>query len=845
MAKTLRDCKEEAIEHIYSHFEELFPEMEVRARGNKKISPFHLDGSRSSDKWGCTIFPSGNINDFSQGTKGLLDFYLEKMGLPFNYPTLRDVYTKFGIELPEDETPKKLEEWVEKQNLRKWLQGTMTEELWKDTPEALTIRTYLQGRKWTNEEIRGAGLGCLSEQLLTNIKNSPNTKVIADELPPIPEEVALSIPHRSGNSLEGWNFRTIQEKKYIHTRGEGSKDTLQGLKRTGADTLIIVEGDLDALHAQIRGALNVAATMGGAIRPPQVEDALKKGYKNFILLFDNDERGRGFIPKSISNIESKGGRVFVSDLPDGVKDTDEYLATHSGEEWKTEVEKNALPSCLRKLWEGMSKFPKGDITYLERAKIMDFFRELIKETPLDDRELLRKNLAPFAESLLIGTKDLEEIFLQAEATLREKNRATLLQETTKELKEALESGNSLEAETILRKKAEELSSLRDSARYAKDFAPFTSAEEIERELSTLEDGIPTGIVFSGKNSKNTLTIKEGLSFVCGSQGHRKTTFLLNVALNEAKRNLEKYSYSGGDEPLKKVLLLTYEMDRRRIIESLLNIHLDGDLGTSPLNTIEDLLRGKRESFAYKDRKGNRKDLAQEIRLFLEKYILSGAITIVYTDYKVGSLIGALKYYRAKNSVSLALIDYAQQIYSENPSRLRTEEVKEVVNRIKDYAITTSLPILMGAQFNREVKTPLDVNTDKIGEAGDFERIGVDIIGLYNLRKWDRETDKMKVEKLPGWKNAPKDIQDKLSSASQYIEGCLYVKLIKSRFGDYPLDLVLSINDRTGKIYVNEPELLKVEEPKQGDLFRPTPPPSTITGGGHFEDLEEDDHFLPF
>ena len=476
---------------------------------------------------------------------------------------------------------------------------------------------------------------------------------------------------------------------------------------------------------------------------------------------------------------------------------------------------------------------------------MDFFRELIKKTPLEDRELLRKNLSPFAESLLIGTKDLEEIFLQAEATIREKNRATLLQETAQELKEALERGNSLEAETILRKKAEELSSLRDSARYAKDFAPFTSAEEIERELSTLEDGIPTGIVFSGKNSKNTLTIKEGLSFVCGSQGHRKTTFLLNVALNEAKRNLEKYSYSGGDEPLKKVLLLTYEMDRRRIIESLLNIHLDGDLGTSPLHTIEDLLRGKRESFYYKDRKGNRKDLAQVIRLFLEKYILSGAITIVYTDYKVGSLIGALKYYRAKNSVSLALIDYAQQIYSENPSRLRTEEVKEVVNRIKDYAITTSLPILMGAQFNREVKTPLDVNTDKIGEAGDFERIGVDIIGLYNLRKWDRETDKMKVEKLPGWKNAPKDIQDKLSSASPYIEGCLYVKLIKSRFGDYPLDLVLSINDRTGKIDVNEPELLKVEEPKQGDLFYPTPPPSTITGGGLFEEMEEDNTFLPF
>lgn len=836
--ETLRDCKEKAISYIYNNFEDLFPDMEAKEKRNKKKSPFHIDGSRSSDGEGCTIYPSGMINDFSQGTKPLLDFYLEKNKKTFSFETMLEVYRDFGISIPESYTQKDLEEWEKIQNLRKWAQVQMEEALLGDSQEAKSIRDYLKGRGWTEEEIRKAKLGYISSQFRKNLQTSAKTKLIADEVPsPLLDGYILSIPHTSGNSLEGWNFRTLQANppkgKYLHTKGEGSKNSLQGVKRTGTDTLIIVEGDLDALHAQVKGALNVAATMGGEVRPPQVEDALKKGYKNFILLFDNDERGQSFIDKSISNIEGNGGRVFVSVLPDGVKDTDEYLSTRSASEWKSEVEKNALPSCLRKLWAGMSLFPKGEITLLERTKIMDFFRSLIKSTPLEDRELLRGNISKYAEDLLLGSQDLEEIFLQAETTLNEKNKSTILKEVSQELKEALDNGRTFEAEVLLKRRAEELSSLRDSARYIRDFAPFSSAKEIERELSSIEDGIPTGIVFSGLTSKNHFTIKEGLSFVCGSQGHRKTTFLLNIALNEAERNIKEYSYNGGEEPLKKVLFFTYEMDRRRIIQSLINIYLDGDLGLSPFDTLESYFK-KKGNIHYKDREGAKKDLSREVSLFLNKFILSGAITIVYADYKVGSLIQALRYFRAKNKVSLTLIDYAQQIYSENPSRLRTEEVKEVVNRIKDYAITTSLPVLMGAQFNREVKTPLDVHTDKIGEAGDFERIGVDIIGLYYLRKWDKSTDKDKVEKLYGWKNAEGEIAKKLSS--QTLEGCLYLKLIKSRFGDYPLDLILSINDRSGRIYVNEPLKIEVEEPKQGTLF-PEPPPATITGG-NFGDYSE-------
>lgn len=839
----LRDYRERAVRYIYDNFETLFPDMEVRIKRGFKQSPIHLpnipgERRRAGDGVGCTIYQT-YINDFSVGGIPLLDFYLREKGLSFSFENMMAIYKDFGIIPPGSSTTKKLEEWEKKQDLREWAQKTMIGALYEDTPEAKEILNYLRDvRGWTDEDIKKIGLGYFSKSLRKGL-TSEKLKPIADELSCIGEDYVLSIPHRSGNSLEGWNFRNLKgiEPKYKHTSGDGSKSTLQGLRRTGKDRLIIVEGDLDALHPQARGVLNVAATMGGQIRLSQVEDAIKKGYKNFILLFDNDERGQGFIDPSIKNIKAGGGSAYISSLPEGVKDTDEFLKTRTAQEWLKVVQDRSLPACLRDLWNEMSKFPKEGVNnYLEQAKIRDTFREIIKRTPVEEWEILRTNIKYYADSLLImGAEGLEGMFLQAKSTLNEKSRKELLQKIGEDYKAALESENFFVAEDIIRKRSEELSSLRDSSRYAKDFAPFDSVSGITKELSSIEEGIPTGIEFSGGNqTKNHLTIKEGLSFVCGSQGHRKTTFLLNIALNEAERNLKEYSYRGGDEPLKKVLFLTYEMDRRRIIESLINIHLNGIFDSyDNIHKIEDYFKKGEDLNYLKD--GKRYKLSQEINSFLERYILSGAITISYVDYKVGSLIGALKYFRAKNSVSLTLIDYAQQIYSENPSRQRTEEVKEIVNRIKDYAINTSLPVLMGAQFNRDVNSPLDVNTNKIGEAGDFERIAVDIIGLYYLRKWDG-SDADKVEKLYRWNSAPEDIKDKLDKfKNPNYAGLLYVKLIKSRFGDYPLDLILPINDKSGRIDVNRKDLLKVKEPQQGRLF--SPPPATITGGAPSDILE--------
>jgi len=60
---------------------------------------------------------------------------------------------------------------------------------------------------------------------------------------------------------------------------------------------------------------------------------------------------------------------------------------------------------------------------------------------------------------------------------------------------------------------------------------------------------------------------------------------------------------------------------------------------------------------------------------------------------------------------------------------RQEEIKEICIALKDVAVETGLPIILGAQFNREVVNQLRIHATKIGEAGDIERIANLIVGL--------------------------------------------------------------------------------------------------------------------
>ena len=95
-----------------------------------------------------------------------------------------------------------------------------------------------------------------------------------------------------------------------------------------------------------------------------------------------------------------------------------------------------------------------------------------------------------------------------------------------------------------------------------------------------------------------------------------------------------------------------------------------------------------------------------------------------------------------------------------------------------------MPIILGAQFNREVVNHLTIHASKIGEAGDIERIANLIIGGWNNNFEIQATDKEK-----------KEIEAK------NIQGIntVYLKILKQRGGKVGGSDVLTFSGANNKV----------------------------------------------
>jgi len=133
------------------------------------------------------------------------------------------------------------------------------------------------------------------------------------------------------------------------------------------------------------------------------------------------------------------------------------------------------------------------------------------------------------------------------------------------------------------------------------------------------------------------------------------------------------------------------------------------------------------------------------------------------------------------------IDYMQLLNADKGRfNTRQEELKKICLDLKDLAVETRLPIILGAQFNREVTSPLLLHPTKIREAGDIEQVSNLIIGFWN--------NNFKAFN-------PSSGDEKEIKENELYEGddTLYLKVLKNREGITGLEESLGFNGNTGKI----------------------------------------------
>lgn len=477
---TLTEFKEQQLyPALFNYIDTAFPEMNFKFRRGYWQSRFHIDGRSSSsiDQTFVHYKRKDLIKDNSGRAMSLIDFEMQRSGCSF-YAAMERLAGVCGLKLPEEgEKKAELYKKYDDSRLRlEKMERTFRDELWSGSEDGNKVLDYLRGRGWKDEEIRHAGLGCASAEAAASLSTGNEKKAAPGG------DYKLAIPFRRGGWISGFKFRLIKDApglpKYINSSGieknagcfgeqlsgfEPFKDfwfrlhngdTAEGMNAFVSSTYtVVMEGELDALHASaalhgVQG-YQVVATAGGAMTAEQMIDALARGFRKFILFFDNDDKGTEFtmlsamglhamrekilsrqmyyfetklsmqamssllvkdlhMPKDsvyLANLQFEKAeriQIFVAQFPAGVKDADEFLRNHSAAELLRLIqcaEPYAIWSAGRVIDDFAEEwFKSGDFLnlpeypYVIRLRLFDELKPILDAVPEYDREKIYAKL---------------------------------------------------------------------------------------------------------------------------------------------------------------------------------------------------------------------------------------------------------------------------------------------------------------------------------------------------------------------------------------------------------------------------------------------------------------------
>ena len=778
---------------LFHFIDKALPEHNFKRYSGGWRSKTYLDGSphkNRSDKTVVSKKAPGWILENGGEVLSLVDYVMrrDRVGFIQAVKTLADVA---GLQLPKGE--------FNQESYQKYKdQATLLEDCnsyfiycLANSTGADEVRAYLSSRGYSDEDVKAMELGYIPDQakLFKYLLSKGYSQSLIDEVVKLNKGIGsthkLTIPYRSGGIIKGFKFRTTGDAtpKYLNSTGLdrlGGFFNLLGIK--GDKDVVIVEGELDSLLATARGVENVVAIGGSSISSDQVKDALRRGAKSFTLCLDaepgKEEETAKRLTSAIEVIRGEGvNRVYIATLPDlgGGKTDPDRLIKEKGVEAFKEAIRIALPYYEYKLQQTINKYGKIEEERALQPKDIDSLLDEVVEIasqisdPTDRDRYIKlfnslddiKELGISEESLsitvdrLISTRDKEA---QAKEFKKLLSEATRLQEKG-EINKALELLDSKVKEVKLKDKATEFSVL---------MKPIKE-DEIKERQAKKPDSLNSGYTIGGE----PLLLPSGaISIFTAPTSHGKTTFLINLALNVAQSN-----------PDKEIYLFSYEEDVDSILINTLNVYLDEEISSNNRRTLKSYFTTGSTDYI----KSQSRDwfIATKDKFFKE-LIETRRLNIHYSTYNSDTLIEAIRYLHKHAKPGAIFIDYIQLLNlpeGKYKTYSRQEEIKEICIALKDVAVETGLPIILGAQFNREVVNQLRIHATKIGEAGDIERIASLIVGFWN--------NNFKPLATEGELN---EINNKGVAPDT-----LYTTILKNRVGRVGLEEILSFNGNTGKI----------------------------------------------
>lgn len=806
MSKEITDwIKYELYPTLFESIDTALPEFSFKRRGRNWISSNKLkitgeEGDSIGKVYVWETAP-GFIKDFTRETSSIVDYVIKRDGVEFiqAVKTLADVV---GLQLPKGE-------FNQESYQRYKDQATLLEDCnsyfiycLENSTGADEVRAYLSSRGYSDEDVKAMELGYIPDQdkLFKYLLSKRYSQSLINEVVKLNKGIGsthrLTIPYRSGGSVKGFKFRTVGDAtpKYLNSTGldrMGGFFNLSGIK--GDKDVVIVEGELDSLSVTAKGVENVVATGGSSIASDQVKDAIRRGAKSFTLCLDTEpgkeEETAKRITSAIEVILGEGvNRVYIVTLPDlgGGKTDPDRLIKESGVEAFKEALRGYLPYYEYKLQETITKYGKIEEERGLQPKDIDRLLDEVVETAshipdATDRDRYKKLFTSLKAIKELGISE-ESLSITVDRLTSTRDKEAQAKEFKKLLSDATQlqdKGETDKALELLDSKVKEVK-LKDKATEFSRLLIPTSEDKIKEEEANLPDSLNSGFNINGEE----LLLPGGaISVYSAPTNHGKTILLINTVLNVAQRY-----------PDKKFIFFTYEERDTAILQYFLNTYIDVNLNNSDKanrRILRDYFKTGSTQFISSH---NLEYFNAKKEEFFKTYIETGRILVKYVDYNSQELTTAIEYINKESKdIGGVFIDYFQLLKLPKEKNSRQEELKQICMSLKDTAVRTGLPLILAAQFNREVTNLMRLHPTNIGEAGDIERIVNTLVGLWNM-------DKKPV--LKGITDAEADeINMRISNRGLKVEGAknMYLEILKSRdlpTGSYDF---LEFNGNTGKV----------------------------------------------
>ena len=774
---------------VFDKIDAIFTELDFKQIAGSWQSGLKLDGTNPTphrrDKtvvkksWPAMIIEQG------ERPRNIVKYYAETRNLEY-YQARKELADIVGLELPKAD-------YSEQQTSERKRRGILADTcayfeycLHSESPGAKDVLKYLTDKRgYSLDLIKAMGLGYIpSQKQLTDYLGK---KYTADEIKDaikfnvkIGDTHKLAITRISANRVIGFNFRTIGDHtpKYLKPTGEELRIFINVPARIDKGDLIIVEGEIDSLHAKALGFDNVVCVGRNDVNDEQLLDAQRRGFTSVTICLDREPQSEAKTSLKALKIgdqaQALGFDVFVMELPvlDPIKTDLDFYLTAKGKDAITEF-KELITNA-----PSLPTFKASTIAreYAEKGNLTEKDEHNLRKEIITAGLTVAPGLLPSYINTVTEALGLELDEKAIAETVEELQDEAKLHQAGKDLKKLLNDTAKSEGKIseITQKLKKGLGEIEAKSTDLTKYLKPNSWDEFITNLKATPQGLHTGYIMGNSitdpdtgEELNELTIpNKAVTVIAGRSGHGKTTAMLNVALKLLEHEKNKL--------IKRVHFFTYEMPEEQLMQRALLSYVGHGIGAmfsyTPKEAIYELITNG------SDRKIKQR-YQQDVKDYVDKFRKELADTgrLTFRDargHTIEDLRATITALHKRGEIDVVVIDYIQKLTSNTVKNGQAKAVmKQVCEELNGLANETQLPIIVGSQFNREVHYLYEVTETAISEADDITHLGALILGLFNNDVKQR---------FPNNESATAEDQAKQTKYGH--PNTFYIDVLKNRFG---------------------------------------------------------------